>query len=185
MLRITGAKGFQMTFDNGWTVSVQFGYGNYCENRHKKSEQFYEGSRLTHDVNCKNAEVARWHGDNSMDEPSGWLTADEVAAFIAETAALPAPPQTPVHEHDCDNCVYITSYPLRHPYVDDADGYRTGVPFKPITHGDIYHTCETGKSFYKYIVRYGTMGEYATTNEPSRYLLAPWIDGVDDFAREW
>lgn len=27
--RITDNKGFQLTFDNGWTVSVQFGAGNY------------------------------------------------------------------------------------------------------------------------------------------------------------
>ena len=31
MLRITDGKGFQITFANGWTVSVQFGPGNYCD----------------------------------------------------------------------------------------------------------------------------------------------------------
>lgn len=82
----------------------------------------------------------------------------------------------PVHEHDCDHCVYIASYPLRHPRIDEyGDGSL-------ITHADIYHTCEEGKSFYKFIVRYGVMGEYATTNVPSRYCLVPWVDGVDDFA---
>ena len=25
--------GFQMQFENGWTASVQFGIGNYCDNR--------------------------------------------------------------------------------------------------------------------------------------------------------
>ena len=30
--RITGGKGFHITFENGWTVSVQFGPGNYCDN---------------------------------------------------------------------------------------------------------------------------------------------------------
>jgi len=29
--RITDGKGFGITFENGWTVSVQFGPGNYCE----------------------------------------------------------------------------------------------------------------------------------------------------------
>lgn len=28
---ITGGKGFHVSFENGWTVSVQFGGGNYCE----------------------------------------------------------------------------------------------------------------------------------------------------------
>ena len=32
MFKITGKKGFHITFDNGYTVSVQFGPGNYCEN---------------------------------------------------------------------------------------------------------------------------------------------------------
>ena len=32
MFRITGKKGFHITFENGYKVSVQFGPGNYCEN---------------------------------------------------------------------------------------------------------------------------------------------------------
>ncbi len=32
MFRITDNKGFQITFDNGYTVSVQFGPGNYSSN---------------------------------------------------------------------------------------------------------------------------------------------------------
>ena len=30
--RITGQKGFHVSFANGWTVSVQFGPANYCDN---------------------------------------------------------------------------------------------------------------------------------------------------------
>ncbi len=30
--RITGGKGFHITFANNYTVSVQFGGGNYCDN---------------------------------------------------------------------------------------------------------------------------------------------------------
>lgn len=26
-------SGFRMTFENGWTISVQWGWGNYCENQ--------------------------------------------------------------------------------------------------------------------------------------------------------
>ena len=33
MFRINDNKGFQITFDNGYTVSVQFGPGNYGSNR--------------------------------------------------------------------------------------------------------------------------------------------------------
>ena len=33
MLKATQNKGFSLTFENNLTISVQFGYGNYCENR--------------------------------------------------------------------------------------------------------------------------------------------------------
>ncbi len=29
---ITGGKGFHISFPNGYTMSVQFGPGDYCEN---------------------------------------------------------------------------------------------------------------------------------------------------------
>lgn len=32
MFRICSGKGFQVVFENGYTVSVQFGGGNYCDN---------------------------------------------------------------------------------------------------------------------------------------------------------
>lgn len=92
MFRITGGKGFQMTFANGWTVSVQFGTGNYCDNRRmiftSASDQIagQEGSA--------NAEVAAWDADGRLydfgsDTVSGYRTADEVANFIANVAAFP------------------------------------------------------------------------------------------------
>lgn len=31
MFRITRGKGFHVSFPNGYTVSVQFGPGNYCD----------------------------------------------------------------------------------------------------------------------------------------------------------
>lgn len=82
----------------------------------------------------------------------------------------------PAHEHDCERCVLIGSYRLRHPYFD-ADGYRSGTLNNVVVMGDLYRSCEG--SSYAYIVRYGIRGEYATTNVPSRYILAPVIDGRD------
>jgi len=32
MIRITSGKGFHLKFPNGYTASVQFGPGNYCDN---------------------------------------------------------------------------------------------------------------------------------------------------------
>ena len=85
----------------------------------------------------------------------------------------------PAHEHDCDRCKFIASYPMNHPYQDNEHGYRTGTPFKWVGMGDVYLACDN--SGYKYIVRYGIDGEYATTNQPSFYVKAPLIDGLDPY----
>ena len=82
----------------------------------------------------------------------------------------------PVHEHDCDLCEYITTYPLRHPHYDRYDPTENG-PW--ITHADVWRCCDG--SFNEYIVRYGAMGEYATTNDPGVYVLAPFVSGEDRF----
>ena len=85
----------------------------------------------------------------------------------------------PVHEHDCDTCTFLASYPMRNPYFDDEDGYRTGTPGKWVGMADVYFACDN--SGYKYIVRYGIQGEYATTNQPSTYVKAPLIDGENPY----
>jgi len=52
-----GPRGFHVSFDNGYTISVQFGYGNYCSNR--RSEQ---GGDLVSD----DAEIAVLNGDGNF-----------------------------------------------------------------------------------------------------------------------
>jgi hypothetical protein len=87
MFRITNNKGFQMTFENGWTISVQFGYGNYCSHRnHESTKEIHQ---------CPNAEITIWGpdgqdydfggGDNNA---KGYCSADEVATWIQFTANL-------------------------------------------------------------------------------------------------
>jgi hypothetical protein len=94
---ITSKKGFHITFANGWTVSVQFGPGNYCANRHfevmRDNEQC--GERGSTD-----AEIAAWPEGGSLrafpefgfdgDTVKGWVTPDEVLAFMTHIASLPA-----------------------------------------------------------------------------------------------
>lgn len=54
---ITGKKGFHITFENGWTVSVQFGPANYCEHYDREIGKDEEacGKEGSYD-----AEVAAW-----------------------------------------------------------------------------------------------------------------------------
>ena len=81
-------KGFQMSFPNGWTISVQWGPGNYCQNQSAASmfesagREFYES---------RDAEIGVWMtGKSVMEFPmqvQGWLSANEVAAEVAAVAA--------------------------------------------------------------------------------------------------
>ena len=85
MIKSTSNKGFQLTFENGWTISVQFGYGNYCENNHHpEGWNFSEQKEI---VECKSAEIAIWDsGDNwynfGGDTVKGWCPANEVSEWI-------------------------------------------------------------------------------------------------------
>jgi hypothetical protein len=69
------ASGFKLTFNNGNTISVQFGFGNYCDNKNESKQ------------GCKNAEIAifneagRWHNFGN-DTVKGWCNSDEVAKWI-------------------------------------------------------------------------------------------------------
>ena len=80
----TNNKGFQMTFENGWTISVQFGYGNYCSHRNHENQP--EGIH-----ECPNAEIAIWDASGKWynfgsDTVKGYCSADEVATWIKFTA---------------------------------------------------------------------------------------------------
>lgn len=97
MFAITQGSGFQLTLGNGWTVSVQFGAGNYASNRNAD----YFASRKVAQWESNTAEIAAWHGEQrdhrnwynfgngDGDEVKGWCPADEVVKFLGMVAALP------------------------------------------------------------------------------------------------
>jgi hypothetical protein len=87
MLRITSGKGFQLCFENGLEISVQFGYGNYCDN-HYNPYATSDGN-----TSCKDAEVAiiskvgEFITDEFIscgDSVVGYLNADAVADLITK-----------------------------------------------------------------------------------------------------
>ena len=93
MFRITEGRGFQMTFANGWTVSVQWGAGNYCPNHHvlpsegMYTESAYEAmQRKLGAVGSPVAEVGWWKDSGDV-EVSGYMSPDEVLALMVELAA--------------------------------------------------------------------------------------------------
>jgi hypothetical protein len=89
-LSITLGRGFHMTFENGVTCSIQFGVGNYCNNRdYEKMDNNYPDF-----YKSANAEVAAWReGKNewitgeyfkdTTDPVKGWVSPDEIADFIS------------------------------------------------------------------------------------------------------
>ena len=85
MFAITHAKGFHMTFANGWTVSVQFGHRNYCDNRDV-------GGVLLPARPSKNAEIAAWSKEGKWydfgnDTVKGYVDANDVLEFMNMIAA--------------------------------------------------------------------------------------------------
>jgi hypothetical protein len=88
MFKITMGKGFQMTFNNGLTISVQIGAGNYCDNRCNSIFEESKRSCGEYIIQSSNAEIAIWDstgkwitgeftdkGDGSV---VGWLNVEEV-----------------------------------------------------------------------------------------------------------
>lgn len=84
MFAITGHKGFQLTFENGCTISVQFGPGNYCQNRSADFNAPMEKSRWA----SVDAEVAillpngDFHQITDYDKAEGWQTVEDVCRWI-------------------------------------------------------------------------------------------------------
>lgn len=88
---ITGKKGFHIGFPNGYTISVQFGPGNYCQNYDRNigredEESGREGSAT--------AETAYWGRDGELieeegDSVQGHQTVEQVFERMKRIAQLP------------------------------------------------------------------------------------------------
>ena len=91
MFRITDGKGFQITFKNGYTVSVQFGYSNYCENLDKGD---WENSWKPAEEGCATAETAVWKGNGAFilydgSEVQGYNNPEDVLKLLNWAASQP------------------------------------------------------------------------------------------------
>lgn len=87
-------SGFQIRFENGWTVSVQFSAAHYCANRKMKNLEktmAREVMAFGQELSCANAEVAAFKGSEwhefDGDKIKGWTTPAELLAFMNEIAA--------------------------------------------------------------------------------------------------
>jgi hypothetical protein len=103
MFNITGGKGFFIEFKNGYKISVQFGMGNYCENKEFLFDVDYEKTQI--EMGAKgscDAEIAvmdangvfcgselKIPGFFESDDVDGWLSPDQVLEVMVFIAALP------------------------------------------------------------------------------------------------
>lgn len=95
--RITGGRGFHITFANGWTVSVQFGPGNYCDNYDDDFRESAEsGAR-----GSSTAEAAVWPANGQLVSYGDWgntvgnrLTPTQILELLNWAASQPAPTTT-------------------------------------------------------------------------------------------
>ena len=85
----TQNKGFGMTFDNGFTISVQWGTENYCEHRNLDIDfDDLPNPKENNRWESRSAEIAVFNDTGivpvgNSDDVIGWCSADEVAKIIA------------------------------------------------------------------------------------------------------
>lgn len=94
-------KGFHIEFPNGWTASVQFGFGNYSDNYDWRGDDpsDYSSRHTSPAPKSRTAEIAAWNNDGwhdfGDDTVKGHCTVPEVLAFLNEIAAKPAIGEAP------------------------------------------------------------------------------------------
>lgn len=90
MFKSTFNRGLQMTFENGITISIQFGTGNYCERRSFNAD--FRDEMRENIISSRSAEIAIWHKDSDTwfdfghDQVKGFCSANEVALWITRCA---------------------------------------------------------------------------------------------------
>ena len=99
MFKITQGKGFNITFENGWAVSVQWGPGNYCDQKEKMlgidysvPDAFEKRQTECGAEGSNTAEIAVFNPQGDMvmldgDTVEGWLSPDAVLAYFVRAAS--------------------------------------------------------------------------------------------------
>lgn len=117
MFYITQGRGFQIRFPNGYTVSVQFGPGNYCANRnigYELTGAAVEMAKAAGERGSVDAETAVWRGEGRgllplvrdgvtwrvatvaeherdyIDTVQGWQSPTDVLSLLQWAASQPA-----------------------------------------------------------------------------------------------
>lgn len=95
MFKITGERGVHVRFANGYTLSVQWGPGNYCTHQHAPpGAQGFCGRLGSEDAEVAiidpNGKLVPLPLEESRDTVIGWQSADDVMRWAVYAAALKA-----------------------------------------------------------------------------------------------
>ena len=83
--KISDQKGFQITYQNGYTVSVQFGGGNYCTNRDLPYGEEVPPSDTAETALMTKDGFVEYQGDDVQ----GYMSPSEVLQLMVYAESLP------------------------------------------------------------------------------------------------
>lgn len=92
---INSPFGFATEFDNGWEVSVQWGPGNYCENRNLSmginpfDGEFHNYSSMNAEVRVRYTPTDQILALQTHEDVDGWVSPNDVVQLMSVVAALP------------------------------------------------------------------------------------------------
>ena len=87
--------GFFMEFDNGWELSVQWGPGNYCENRNLSmginpfDGEFHNYSSMNAEVRVRYTPTDQILALQTHEDVDGWVSPDNVMELMGKVKNLP------------------------------------------------------------------------------------------------
>ena len=86
MFKITGSRGFHISFPNGNTISVQIGGGSYSDNHDEIELIGHENEQKV--LSSSTAEIWAWGKDGKplewMEDPLGWQTPEQFLEVVSE-----------------------------------------------------------------------------------------------------
>ena len=87
--KIINGRGFHITFRNGYTISVQWGPGNYADNyRARPGSEIRCGAAGSDTAECAVYDKDGLPGFTLRGDSGSYMTAEQVAALMVEVALL-------------------------------------------------------------------------------------------------
>jgi hypothetical protein len=91
MIKSRGNTAVAMTFENGYTISIIYGYGSYSSNKNHEKEIDLSKE---YEVTSSTVEIAIWDEDGywynfGTDTVNGYVSIDDLAEWIYKTKNFP------------------------------------------------------------------------------------------------